>query len=839
MYISLTLSRRHSVRFPHASLLWATALFGFYIEAPSGKAEESLQMMGRNTGLPIKEQATKPAHQKHATPEHKSLKGKQEHVQVTGRRDLAGRARQSVTPMAIVSSKELQSTGQPSLRDALQLLVPSLSVPTGGFDAGALTDSMSLRGLDSNQTLVLVDGLRRHSTANIYADPGPQQGTTPVDIDMISMAEIDHIEILRDGAGTRYGADGIAGVVNIILKKQANGLNIRSNSGITSDGDGYQQSVFLDGGVTLNNRGFVHIGGDFVHADHAFRSAPDSRTGTKINKILSTPEQTRETIALNTGYHLTETLELYGTTTYGHRHAEAFQNYRLPSALSNYPGYAALYPEGYSPLQTLEEQDYELTAGLRGRLAGWHWNLSTVYGRDYDHIGLKNDANTALYAATGQTPTRFDKVQSYNNSQWTSNFDLERKVITSFWPHGFNISGGSSYRYESYSIGTGSPQSVYNGGGSLALAGTNPGNAGNFNRDIVSGYIGLGTYLTQKWRIDLSGRYEHYTDIGNTQIGKVATRYDISKRFALRGTISNGFHAPTLPQAHYSSLTISPTVARGIIAANSPGALANGARKLKAEQSTNLEGGFLIEPVRKLHIDVDFYQIDLRGRILPGAPLYGDAAASALRGNGFDVPPGITGNNLSAQYFANVANTRTQGMDMTAVYPSEFGQYGHVNWDLAISLNRTRLRHETDFNGQPALNAPFRAYLTTAYPRSKIIFGGHWLSPERKWEITLHEIRYGQATSALTYYKNNNTSITSTRDYLQFHNKPRWTTNLSATYHVNKRWSATLGGNNIFAEYPSRVPYGNRYLGAPQYYMSTAQLPMTGGYYYMDVGAKF
>ncbi|BBC80595.1 TonB-dependent outer membrane siderophore receptor [Acetobacter orientalis] len=397
----------------------------------------------------------------------------EESVIVTGTRETGRKARQSLAPIDVVSAKQISQTGQPNLREALAQLLPSLTMPTGGFDTGALTDSISLRGLNANETLVLVDGKRRHTTANIYADPGPQQGTTPVDIDMIPMAAIDHVEVLRDGASAQYGSDAVAGVVNIILKKQDHGFHAESISGITAAKDGFQQGVYLDGGAKLGQRGFIHVSGDFYHTDHTYRSAPDARTGTKVNNVLGQPEQTRQSVAIKAGYDLTDTIQAYGTATYAHRHAEAYQNYRLPSAIDStkYPQYAALYPNGYSPLQTLEENDYELTAGVKGVLAGWNWDLSTVYGRDYDDIGLKNSSNVYLEKTEGRTPTKFDNVQGFNNSQWTSSFDLSRKFHFSGWPHDINVAGGTSYRYESYSVGTGSSDATA-GTGSDALPGT-------------------------------------------------------------------------------------------------------------------------------------------------------------------------------------------------------------------------------------------------------------------------------------------------------------------------------------------------------------------------------
>lgn len=765
----------------------------------------------------------------------------EESVIVTGTRETGGRkARESLSPIDVVSAKQLNQTGQPNLREALAQLLPSLTMPTCGFDSGALTDSISLRGLNPNETLVLVDGKRRHTTANIYADPGPQQGSTAVDIDMIPMAAIDHVEVLRDGASAQYGSDAVAGVVNIILKKQDHGFHAESISGITAAKDGFQQGVYLDGGARLGSRGFVHVSGDFYHTDHTFRSAPDARTGQKNNYVLGQPEQTRESVAIKAGYDLTDSIQLYGTGTYAHRHAESYQNYRLASSLANYPGYAAIYPGGYSPLETIEENDFELTAGVKGKLAGWNWDLSTVYGRDFDNIGLTNSANLALEKDTGRTPTNFD-VQGFNNSQWSNNFDLSRKFRLSGWPHEINVAGGASYRYESYSIGTGDADSLY-GSGSDAMAGTNPGNAGNFSRDVVAGYIDVSTHLTRHWQLDLAGRYEHYTDVGDTETGKVSTRYEVSPRLAFRATISNGFHAPTLAQEHYSALAISPTAARGLIAVNSPGALANGASPLKPERSTNVSGGIVMEPFRKLHVTVDVYQINLRDQIMPGGQVYGQQAATALTMNGFSLPSDVntwSASSLSTHWFANVASTRTQGLDLTATYPTQLGTIGRIDWDVAINLNRTRLSHQgTDAQGNPLMNAQSIAYLTTAYPRSKMIFGGRFTSG--KWTVGVHEIRYGQTTSQLTYYGGaGNTSSLSSTNFLQFHNTPKFITNLEVTYRVHPRLALTLGGNNLFDARPSRVPDNNRYLGAPQYYMSTSQLGMNGGFYYLRGDINF
>lgn len=146
-----------------------------------------------------------------------------ESVIVTGTHAFNRKARDSSVPVTVLSSATLRRSGQLNLADAITRVDPSITVTANGADAGALTSAIRMRGLNPNEVLVLVDGKRRHTTANIYADAGPQQGSTPVDLNMIPAGAIDHIEILRDGAAALYGSDAIAGVVNVITKKPATG----------------------------------------------------------------------------------------------------------------------------------------------------------------------------------------------------------------------------------------------------------------------------------------------------------------------------------------------------------------------------------------------------------------------------------------------------------------------------------------------------------------------------------------------------------------------------------------------------------------------------------------
>ncbi|MCQ8239799.1 TonB-dependent receptor plug domain-containing protein [Rhizosaccharibacter radicis] len=755
-----------------------------------------------------------------------------EAIIVTGTREFAKKARTSLAPVDIVTSRQLRETGQPDLRDALTQLLPSLTVPTFGFDTGALTDSFSLRGLSPNETLVLVNGKRRHGTANLYSNAGPQQGSTPADIDLIPISAVDHVEVLRDGASAQYGSDAVAGVVNIILKQGPSDANIQSITGAFYKGDGFTQDVSGDKGVALGANGFLHLSGEVRHQDPTNRGAPDSRVSDPnlngdLNKLLGTPENTREVFSANAGYDITERVQAYGFATYGHKYGQSYQNYRLPNSLP------AIYPYGYSPLETLVENDWAITAGLKGDdLFGFRWDASTTYGHDYDTIGVINSANTALFASGGLRQTDFH-VADYDAGQWTNNLDLSRAVTLPVLPAPLNIAFGAEQRYETYGLGAGEPN-AYLSGGAQALPGLLPALAGNYSRNVYAGYIDLSTQIVPHWQVDLAGRFEHYTDAGDTETGKVSTRYDFSRRFALRATISNGFHAPTLAQEHYSNLNVSPSAASGILPTNSAAARSIGASPLKPERSTTVTGGFTAEPIDRLHVAVDVYQINLRDIITQGGQYNGAAAITALGEAGLILPAGALSNptGVAARYFANVASTRTQGLDVTATYLTRLGQYGRIDWDAALNINRTRLTHAgTDSRGLPFLSAQNVAYLTSAYPRSKLVAGGRWSNG--RWDFAFHERRVGQTVNELTAYYNLNQSTVSSTRFNQMINQPRFLTDLELGYRISDALHIALGADNAFNAVPSSVPYANRYLGVPRYYTSTSQIGINGGFYYL------
>jgi iron complex outermembrane recepter protein len=750
-----------------------------------------------------------------------------ESVIVTGTRQSNVKARDSVAPIDVLPATALQETGATDLRDALERVLPSLNHAAFAGDYGALTDTVQLRGLSPDHVLILINGKRRHTTANIYADESPLQGSAPVDLDLIPLSAIDHIEVLRDGAAAQYGSDAIAGVINIILKNSDHGGNVTGTVGNYYDGGGFTGDGAADVGTSLGEGGYLHLSGDYRHHNHSNRSGPDSRTGVVDNPIFGDPEVEGEAIAFNAAKPFANNaVEVYSFGTYAHRDAGSYENYRLPSILP------AIYPGGFVPLATIDENDYAGTFGLRGSdLWGWKWDLSSTYGGDNNGLKVVNTGNPGLFAATGATPTAFH-IANFKITQWTNTLDLNRSFYVGLAAP-LNLAFGGEWRRETYQIRPGDPES-YELGGAQSEQGLSPVNAGSYSRSNSAGYVDVATDLLPHWQVDIAGRHEHFTDFGDTTSGKLSTRYDFSQRFGVRATVSDGFRAPSLAQEFYAALGVSPTGASGQIAAGSPAARALGAGTLQPEKSVSFSLGAVAEPVDGLHTTVDAYFIRITNRIVDGGSYVGEQAINALAANGVVLPPGIDPADVTAVFFSNGADSKTYGVDLTADYRTDFGAGGSVDWDTAVNYNRTLLtRVGLDGNGNPLLDAQQIANLTSNSPESKIIVGGTW--KKSGFIVSAHEFRYGKSVSLDQYYSGPN-AFSLTTLYTSV-NEPKYVTNLETGY----QWSGfqwVVGANNLFNVYPKKLPPINRYIGAAQYDGFTG-IGINGGYYYSRLTYSF
>ncbi len=819
-------------------------------------------------------------------------------VIVTGTRQTGMRAEDSAQPIQVVGAQAFQHVGEPDLSQTLQQNVPSFNVEQYGADSAALTIQAALRGLSPNDTLVLVNGKRRHDTANLAVDPGSvYSGAASVDLSMIPVGAIDHVEVLQDGAAAQYGSDAVAGVVNIILKTANHGGTLSATGGEYYEGDGATGAGYINKGVALGDRGFFNITVEEKYHDFSRQGGADRRLSNPNGSILSSTSATDAGYLgapgspnvnniygdtafnlydgfYNTGYKLSDQIQLYSFGSYGQRIASAFENYRVPSKVEGVTttGETVIpFPNGFSPREKFEEKDYSFTAGAKGALSDWNYDVATTYGRDHD-VYTVNSANAALFAqdqglsATPVTPQTSFYDGLFQFSEWTSTVDIDHAFPLSFTATPLNLAFGGEYRRDVFSIGEGEPSSYFSGG-AQSFSGYTPQDQKRVGRTNYAFYVDLANDPIAHLHLDLAGRYEHYSDFGSDKVGKLTARYDFTPAIAVRGTISTGFRAPTLQEEFYSGTNVAPTSAFVQLPANSAAAASAGFAPLKPEISSNYSAGVVFHPMARLQVTADYYLIDLRDRVVPSGNIVGDDASCTTAAAGCTTPGVVSQGVLNAitrqgvtldsgltyagiQLFNNGANTKTQGLEATATYASDFGDLGHVDWSVGFNYNDTTI---TSLKGLPAvdvntnygqtalLSANEITALLTGAPKEKAILSALWTI--QKFSVNLREEVYGSSSEAISF---NGTGTGNGATTLAV--GATGITDLDIGYKITPQLRINVGANNLFDQRPENVPTvsngsggfrpadGNNVYGEPAGF---SPYGINGGYYYGRVTYNF
>jgi iron complex outermembrane receptor protein len=802
----------------------------------------------------------------------------QDDIIVTGTRATGITAAESAAPIKVLDADLMSHVGQPNLNQILTQLVPSFTAQAFGGDTANLTLSARLRGLSPNHTLVLINGKRRHGTSNLAVLGGPYQGAATADLDLISPSSIKRIEVLEDGAAAQYGSDAIAGVINIILKDDKEGGDGYATAGENYDTGGRTYAGTLHLATKLGDEGFINVTGfyryhDFTQVGGLDRRVTDingklltSTTNPSINAVqqslypgmsdfpyvnkISGDAQSRLTnLSFNSGYDFGG-VEAYSFGTYSRRIASAYENVRVPTRVSRTVAGVTTYfdPEGdnpvngFSPREKIREEDMAFTGGLRGDTNGFHYDLSTTFGQDKNEIYTVDSANASLYADTGFTPTTFYNG-FFKSSEFTANADFTHEIEAGMAAP-INLAFGGEYRKNVYEIGAGDAASTYKEGGQ-SYPGFRNSDAGVNGRESEAAYVDVALMPVDGWKVDVAGRYEHYSDFGSKFIYKGTTRYDFSDAFALRGTFSTGFRAPTLAESFYSATNVSPTSAFVQLPANSAAAKLIGFANLKPEKSTNYSLGTVIRPARHLTITLDAYQVKIEDRILGTGSIFGSGGATnfpivtaAIRANGnvLDSTVSQTGINI----FTNGADTRTRGIDLVASYASDFGDYGNATWTLSGNYNKTKI---TKLASAPAalgtlllFDAGARANIETASPRVKII-GSTFYSID-KFSMTLRGTVFGK--SSAKYSPDGGT----------FYTQRIGTTfigDVELNFKATDDLELSIGANNVFNKKSPTLGLvpgttnatlvgGGNQLDAP---LTFSPYGINGGYYYARVNVSF
>lgn len=364
----------------------------------------------------------------------------------------------SPVPIDVINAEEIQATGATQTVEVLQMLVPSYSAPKQSISDGSDHFRIAtLRGLGPDQVLVLVNGKRRHTNALVHVNGTVGRGSTGVDMNAIPASSVERIEVLRDGAAAQYGSDAIAGVINVVLKKDTD-LNIGLNVGthVTTMERGYDADEGLFDGLTnqdirdANGSILDPSTGDYitnwteevenvnitdgqridVNASKGFAVGDGGVVNVSLQYRKQNPTD-RDGWDNRRQYLYTDTLGTLDSREaeidrLHHRWGDAdfqdisgFLNAEIP--VGNVTAYAfaglsqrqgesgcfyrrsldnrttrALYPDGFLPLIAPTLTDFSGTLGVKGQLSGWNWDLSQVIGGNRFRLDMKNTHNTSL-----------------------------------------------------------------------------------------------------------------------------------------------------------------------------------------------------------------------------------------------------------------------------------------------------------------------------------------------------------------------------------------------------------------------------------------------------------
>ena len=679
--------------------------------------------------------------------------GALEEVQVTGSRASFSTADDAPVPVSVLSNEMLTNTGATELGRAIQMAAPSFNFSSSSISDG--TDALrpaTLRGLGPDQTLVLINGKRRHTSALIHVNTSVGRGAAGTDMNAIPISAVKRVEVLRDGAAAQYGSDAIAGVINIILKDSATDGLATIEYGETFEGDGETWVFNANKGFTLGEAGFFNL--TYQHRDRGAtnRAGLDGSRqypctdGVNIDFSCSTittldpreatfdrqsfrigdADSTQNSVIANLGV-MAGPGEIYAFLTYSDRDN---QSGGFTRTASNSTGNVLeIYPDGFLPLINSSIKDLSYFGGYRWETDnGWNLDLSGGYGRNKFGFLISNSLNASFGPAS---PTRAD-AGDLILEQTTFNFDASRLFDAGQVP--VNVAWGMEHRNEGYQIKPGEPVSYEDGGavnpvtgrayspGFQVFRGFSPNEAVNESRDSWAVYLDLESQVTDRFLLTGALRYENFNDFGSTTNWKISGRFDVTQAFAIRAAANTGFRAPSMQQQFFNSIStqfvsrvgsegLFPEE-RGTFRNDSAVASALGIPQLTEEQSDNYSIGFIWDPTDNLSITVDYFKIDIKDRIVISGAI--SATNPAIPESVRDI---LAGNNIgAAQFFTNAGKTKTDGIEAVLSWsmPTDTGIF---KFDASGAFINTDVSDEVNTDG---LLAGLEDVIFTAQDRSII-----------------------------------------------------------------------------------------------------------------------
>nr|WP_244223152.1 MULTISPECIES: TonB-dependent receptor [Pseudoalteromonas] len=822
-----------------------------------------------------------------------------EKIAVVGSR-VAGRSVEDLpVPVDILSAEALENTGQTEVGRMLQAIAPSFNFSSSSISDG--TDALrpaTLRGLGPDQTLVLINGKRRHQASIIHINTSVGRGTAGTDMNAIPAASIKRIEVLRDGAAAQYGSDAIAGVINIVLKDAEEGGKAAINYGEYSEGDGETVNIDFNKGFALGDEGYLNTTINYrdraptnragLHGSCQFYGCTELEDGTLLAgdpRELTAPRDTfrigdadsqQFALTVNTGYELAGG-ELYGFITYSNRENESAAFFRHNANASGNPVLQdgdATIPMGFLPKINTVIDDVSYNVGFKKSFDNdASLDLSYTYGEnsiDYTTSDTIN-GSYANYLRYEQGLTADEIRTTIPRSAYAYGLELSLQTLnldyTKDYEHfslalgaelrtdEFRILEGSEYAYRDYDTVDG--VSIYAGlndgigsvdaaSGAQGFGGSDPASSVDESRDVISFYLDAETYVIDDVIISGALRYDNYKGFGDTVNFKLAGNWSITEDVSLRGAVSTGFRAPSMQQLYFNNVSTQFVVGpNGDLIAEQVGTFRNdstlaqsiGIPKLKEEKSQNRSLGIVYNVTDNINLTIDYYAIDIDDRIVISNRLgkgLSDTLDAALESAGAG----------AGQFFLNGADTETEGVDLVATWNTE-GLGGTLDFTFAANFTKTDVVDLFTPAGSGLETIPvedvFSAQETSIIeewqPEDRINLSALYRLED--WTVNLSLNRYGE------YTVEDGGRQTYGAEIL---------TDVKVNYFFNENLSFNIGANNLFDVYPDKNTIGNSRSGtivdangntivsSPgvfTYSRRSAPFGFNGAYYYVGAEYKF
>ncbi|VVS95877.1 TonB-dependent receptor plug domain-containing protein [Erythrobacter sp. EC-HK427] len=795
---------------------------------------------------------------------------------VTGTRRTDRTVADSTVPVDVITSETLLNQGAVETNRLLNNLVPSFNFPQPSLTDG--TDSLrpaTLRGLAPDQTLVLVNGRRRHLSSLLNLNGSVGRGSSAVDMNTIPALAIERIEVLRDGASSQYGSDAIAGVINIRLKTREGGRAqatygryITSLEGVdqvasvapttTTSGselpvitytgedrtrrDGDTYTLATNFGVPVGDTAYLNLTAEYRNREPTNRSGPDIRrqyaglgdpretTFDRYSHRFGDGQSEDFNFFANAGVDLGTDFELYAFGSYGNREGNGAGFYRRSLDARNADwanGGQPFYPDGFLPLINSSIEDISGFVGVRGETGGWNLDLSLGYGSNRLDYRITNTWNASLGGDV--SPTEFE-AGGLRSGQTALNLDVQRDFDLGIGDTSLAV--GGEWRNENYRIVPGEEGSYVAGPfffsngsapGAQVFPGFSPTTAVDASRDSFALYAEIDNDFTDWLNVQLAGRFEDFSDFGSTFNSKIAARLEPVEGLAFRGSASTGFRAPGMAQQFFSTTSTNNVggqlIEIGTFPVESPIAIALGAEPLEPEESVNISAGIVFTMIPRLNVTIDYYNIEITDRIVLTENLQGADVLALLQ------QAGVAGS--SARFFINGIDTRTQGLDIVGSYriPDVLG--GSLTLTAGYNINDTEITDRRVFSGFTAdrLFARQESFrLTDGQPSNKLNLG---LTFDREpFGLTVNANRFGSV------FLPDGVSAASIRNDITIDEgdapgdqtlTPKWVVDLEARYNVLESVQIAVGANNLLDEYPDRLPFGT--VNGVNYGLNTSFLP--------------